>query len=525
MTNPLVDQAGEAFAAALIQWRAARGMSKKQLAAQMSFDPSYVSHVEACRHRPTEDFARRAEAVLRAGGAIWQSFREYEVARRTAADGPVPRQRHPPRGASPTEPVTTRAGLVVEREHAALSYVDHAYRCTVRRDLFNDGTEPITRYLARISVDRYPGEAERSNRFYREHPLGWSELDLEARCEGEPMLWQAKQDRDAFKEVWLLFENDGRRFPLYPGQRAAIEYAYSVGEDKWGQWFQRAVRLPTRHLVVRLDFPEDLDPVVWGVESSLTAEAGPLRTPVDEHSAAGRTVFEWATDDPALGVRFRLEWRFRGPRSERNAEEPAAVGANGTGRAGLAARVAGVRPSDLMRGTGIVQRGAPMLERAARWLDLPDQATLARDVVSRLLDALHRVGELHEFGKGVGLAAPQLGISWAAAVVRGPDGGGPIVLVNPRIVAESVDQDEQYEGCLSFFDVRGVVSRPLLVEVEHEDLTGARTVTTFTQALARLVAHEVDHLGGLLYSDRMPPDGRLVPVEDYPDHGQPWHYP
>ena len=150
----------------------------------------------------------------------------------------------------------------------------------VRRDLYNAGAEPVTRYLVRISVDRYPGEPERSNRHYRDHPLTWTELDLDARCGEEPMHWRPKHDRDAFKEIWLLFENDNARFPLYPGQRATIEYAYTVGEDKWGHWFQRAVRLPTRCLSVRLDFPAETRPVVWGVETSLTAEAGPLRTPM-----------------------------------------------------------------------------------------------------------------------------------------------------------------------------------------------------------------------------------------------------
>jgi peptide deformylase len=181
-----------------------------------------------------------------------------------------------------------------------------------------------------------------------------------------------------------------------------------------------------------------------------------------------------------------------------------------------------------MRVAGIVQRGAPILDRAARWFDLPDHTTLASDIVARLLDALQLVGGLHEFSKGMGLAAPQLGIGWAAAVIRAPSGqdlsGGPVVLFNPRVVGESVDRDEQYEGCLSFFDVRGIVSRPLLIEVEHENLGGERVVTTFTNAMARLVAHEVDHLGGLLYTDRMPQDGRLVPVEEYQDQGQPWQY-
>jgi len=108
-----------------------------------------------------------------------------------------------------------------------------------------------------------------------------------------------------------------------------------------------------------------------------------------------------------------------------------------------------------------------------------------------------------------------------------PDGtlDEAVVLLNPRVVGESVDHDEQYEGCLSFFDVRGLVSRPLLVEVEYATIDGERTVTTFRDAAARLVTHEVDHLSGLLYADRMPTDGRLIPVEEYDDRGQPWRYP
>jgi hypothetical protein len=93
------------------------------------------------------------------------------------------------------------------------------------------------------------------------------------------MDWRVKHDRDAFKEVWLLFENRCGRFPLYPGESMWIEYAYSVTDTKWGRWFQRAVRLPTEHQQVRLTFPRRLDPVVWDTETSMTAEATPLRTP------------------------------------------------------------------------------------------------------------------------------------------------------------------------------------------------------------------------------------------------------
>ena len=126
-------------------------MSKKQLAAEMGFDPSYVSHVEARRHRPTEDFARRAEAVLASGGIIWQRFRDYDEVRHSVVGRPRPEPTIPEQWRLPT------AGLVVEHEDATLSYVDGGYRCVIRRDLYNGGHEAITRYLVRIAVDRDTG--------------------------------------------------------------------------------------------------------------------------------------------------------------------------------------------------------------------------------------------------------------------------------------------------------------------------------------------------------------------------------
>ena len=91
MTTSPLERAADSFAAELARQRTGRGLSKKQLAVLMGFDPSYVSHVEGRRHRPTEDFARRAEAVLEASGAIWQRFREYDDLRHARAGSAAPR--------------------------------------------------------------------------------------------------------------------------------------------------------------------------------------------------------------------------------------------------------------------------------------------------------------------------------------------------------------------------------------------------------------------------------------------------
>ncbi|GLZ04845.1 hypothetical protein Acsp03_23110 [Actinomadura sp. NBRC 104412] len=488
--EPSAPRETASFGDALALWRTRRRMSKRALAQAMGFDPSYVSHIESGRHHASADFARKAEQVLSAGGDLWQAWQAAP-------------------SATPAGAVTARgpAGLVVEFDHAELRYDGHTYTAAMSRTIVNTGPDPVTRYLIRISVDRHPGDPEASNRLYRRHPLTFDDLGLSASCDGEPMTWQPKLDRDSFKEVWLCFDNDRGRFPLYPGQRATLRYSYRVSDAQWGQWFQRAVRLPTLNLSVRLVFPGELAATVWGTETSTTAEAVTLRTRITHRQHDdGQDVFDWATTDPPLNARYRLEWRFRGRDDQARAPE---------------LRLA----SDRMKAAGIVQQGDPVLTQVAEPFGLPAEAGQAAEVIDALLTAMQRVREHHVFGKGMGLAAPQIGIPRAAAIVQPPgDDAEPLTLLNPRIVAEDGDVDEQYEGCLSFFDVRGLVPRTRRVEVEHTAMDGARTITVFTDALARLVGHEIDHLYGRLYTDRMRPGVQPIPVEEYRGTGQTWTY-
>jgi len=206
----------------------------------------------------------------------------------------------------------------VEQELATLSYVDGEHHCAVRRTLYNASTEPVSRYLIHVTVDRFPGEPERSSQYHRAHPLRLDELDLSAtaRSVHDESLWErmdlrVKHDRDAYKEIWLLLENENRRFPLYPGQRVIIDYAYRVAAELSGPGLARAVRLPTRQLTVRLDLPESLMPAVWGVETSLSAEEVPLRTPIESSVAGDRIIYEWTVDGPPLNARYSLRWKFR----------------------------------------------------------------------------------------------------------------------------------------------------------------------------------------------------------------------
>ena len=73
----------------------------------------------------------------------------------------------------------------------------------------------------------------------------------------------------------------------------------------------------------------------------------------------------------------------------------------------------------------------------------------------------------------------------------------------------------RYEGCLSLFDVRGQVHRPREVTIQAHDFEGKPWQGTYVDATARLICHELDHLDGLLYPDRMTKPAELVSVDLY----------
>ncbi|MEV5433157.1 peptide deformylase [Streptomyces sp. NPDC052701] len=184
-----------------------------------------------------------------------------------------------------------------------------------------------------------------------------------------------------------------------------------------------------------------------------------------------------------------------------------------------------VRPSEQMRELGVVQRGASILAEPARAFDLPAERREAEQTVEQLFSAMQRIGQTHPFAKGMGLAAPQIAIGRAAAVVQPPDPGTPpIVLMNPRITDRSDETGEQFEGCLSYFDVRGLVPRPLRITVETTTLEGQTVSAVYERGLARLIHHEIDHLDGLLDTARMRTGAAPISVEEYRQTGRAWTY-
>lgn len=112
--------------------------------------------------------------------------------------------------------------------------------------------------------------------------------------------------------------------------------------------------------------------------------------------------------------------------------------------------------------------------------------------------------------EGIGLAAPQIGLSARVIVVDLPhDEEGEeeprIALVNPEITWSSEETDKRSEGCLSIPGLEEVVCRPVSIRVEGRDPDGDEVVVEAEGLLARVLQHEVDHVDGLLFVDRVSP--------------------
>jgi peptide deformylase len=162
----------------------------------------------------------------------------------------------------------------------------------------------------------------------------------------------------------------------------------------------------------------------------------------------------------------------------------------------------------------IVQAGDPVLREAARALTLPEIASaetqqLIRDMRETMYDA-----------PGVGLAAPQIGLPLQIAVIEDPESivddvpapelaekeRRPVpfhVIINPVITQLGADKAFFYEGCLSLSGFSAVVPRARTIRVEYFDERGEARIVEASGWYARILQHEIDHLHGALYIDRM----------------------
>lgn len=144
------------------------------------------------------------------------------------------------------------------------------------------------------------------------------------------------------------------------------------------------------------------------------------------------------------------------------------------------------------------QFGDPVLRSEARMIEEFSDSILAQ---------AERMIQLMNDAYGIGLAAPQIGVSNRLLVYRVGD-SAPIVLANPEIEWSSEDAETFQEGCLSLNNVHVDVDRAIHVRVNGRNANGDRIRIEASGLNARVIQHEMDHLDGILILDRASKDQR-----------------
>ena len=136
-----------------------------------------------------------------------------------------------------------------------------------------------------------------------------------------------------------------------------------------------------------------------------------------------------------------------------------------------------------------------------------------KEVTERTLELIDDMFETMYETNGVGLAAPQVGILKRIVVID-TTGEDPILMINPRIIETSGEQTG-YEGCLSVPGKSGMVTRPNYVKAVAYNENMEQFTIEGTELMARAICHELDHLDGHLYVEKV--EGGLVDVEPSED--------
>jgi len=137
--------------------------------------------------------------------------------------------------------------------------------------------------------------------------------------------------------------------------------------------------------------------------------------------------------------------------------------------------------------------GDPVLRKKSRKVEKPDPIILL--MMDDMAETMYGVN-------GIGLAAPQVGVNKRFVVVDVGDGQGLFKMINPRVIATSETSCVDVEGCLSVPGLQGEVERPETITVKAMGPDGKYFKKEAEGLLARCIQHEIDHLDGILFTDK-----------------------
>lgn len=140
---------------------------------------------------------------------------------------------------------------------------------------------------------------------------------------------------------------------------------------------------------------------------------------------------------------------------------------------------------------------------------LREQAAPVQEFGSALLPLMRNLEDTMRSARGIGLAAPQIGLATRAFFVGYEEADIPATfLANPEIIWRSREKSLAEEACLSLPGVFGDVKRPEAIRIRYQDLEGRTRELAVDDLFARVLQHELDHLNGVLFTDYVPEEAR-----------------
>lgn len=163
----------------------------------------------------------------------------------------------------------------------------------------------------------------------------------------------------------------------------------------------------------------------------------------------------------------------------------------------------------------IVHLGHPLLRAQAEPVTDFDASWIRQittDMLATLMDS-----------NGVGIAAPQIGESFRIIIIASEPNARyplaprmePVIMINPVYQISDPHQDKDWEGCLSIPGIRAMVPRYRAVLVTYQDQTGRNNTLLLNDFVARVFQHELDHLQGLVYLDRVEDSHDIIAESEY----------
>lgn len=168
-----------------------------------------------------------------------------------------------------------------------------------------------------------------------------------------------------------------------------------------------------------------------------------------------------------------------------------------------------------MKSLAISQLGDPVLRQVAQPVYNVHDNSL-QSLIDQLLTILPQ-------SNGVGIAAPQVAVSYRLIIVASRPNARyphaplmePTVMINPQLLSHSGEVEKDWEGCLSVPGIRGLIPRYRQIEVEYINREGRLMRQTLTDFVARIFQHELDHLNGLVFLDRLESVQDVITDQEY----------